>query len=116
METLPVWCESEEWCPITATAKLIGKKWHPVIISRLLKEPKGFNQLKRDVGGISAKVLSESLKDLQEHGIVNKKQISDGPKQVKYSLTERGKSLESVIAEMKNWGENNLANPGVSQK
>lgn len=114
MEQLPVWCENEEWCSITATAKLIGKKWHPVIISRLLKESKGFNQLKRDVGGISAKVLSESLKDLQEHGIVEKKQISESPKQVRYSLTERGESLKPVILSMKDWGETNLKAPEPS--
>jgi DNA-binding HxlR family transcriptional regulator len=114
MEKLPVWCHDEEWCPITATAKLIGKKWHPVILSRLLKESKGFNQLKRDTGGISAKVLSESLKDLQENGLVEKKQISESPKEVRYSLTERGQSLETVIMEMKDWGNSNLKAPEVS--
>lgn len=116
MEELPVWCANEEWCPITATAKLIGKKWHPVILSRLLKDSKGFNQLKRDVGGISAKVLSESLKDLQENGLVQKEQISESPKEVRYSLTERGKSLKPVIMEMKDWGESNLKAPEVSQQ
>lgn len=116
MEELPVWCENEEWCPITATAKLIGKKWHPVILSRLLKESQGFNQLKRNVGGISAKVLSESLKDLQSNGLVEKKQISESPKEVRYSLSERGQSLEPVIMEMKDWGESNLKAPEVSQQ
>lgn len=61
---LEMWCAGEEWCPITTTASLIGKKWHPVIVHRLLEHgPSGFNELKADVDGISSKVLSESLED-----------------------------------------------------
>jgi len=111
-EPLAVWCAGEEWCPITTTATLIGKKWHPVIIHRLLENgPSGFNELKENVDGISSKVLSDSLEDLQENGLVNREVINEQPFRVQYSLTERGASLESVIMEMAQWGQTHLEPP-----
>ena len=108
-EPLAVWCAGEEWCPITTTATLIGKKWHPVIVHRLLQNgPAGFNELKADVDGISSKVLSDSLEDLQEHGLVEREVVNEQPFRVNYSLTERGASLEPVIAEMATWGQEHL--------
>lgn len=111
-QAMPVWCAGNEWCPITATAKLIGKKWHPVIIHRLLDvEPVGFNALKEEVDGISSKVLSESLDDLQDKKLVNREIVSEKPVRVKYTLTERGRDLKPVIDEMKNWADQNIAQP-----
>ena len=104
--TMPDWCETEEWCPVTVTAELMGRKWNPVIIHRLLQEEgKGFNQLKRECHGISAKVLNDSLEQLQEREIVSKEIISQEPKKVSYTLTPRGKSLEPVVSSMKDWAE-----------
>lgn len=112
LQELEVWCAGEEWCPITSTASLIGKKWHPVIIHRLLKHgPSGFNELKKNVDGISSKVLSDSLEDLEEKHLVNRAIISEKPFRVEYSLTEYGTSLEPVINEMRDWGINYLTNP-----
>ncbi|PSP94139.1 transcriptional regulator [Halobacteriales archaeon QS_4_62_28] len=111
-EPLEVWCAGEEWCPITTTAALIGKKWHPVLVHRLLEHgPSGFNELKENVDGISSKVLSDSLEDLQENGLVNREVISEQPFRVQYSLTERGASLESVIDAMREWGQSHLTEP-----
>ena len=111
-EQLEVWCAGEEWCPITTTATLVGKKWHPVIIHRLLDAgPSGFNELKTDVDGISSKVLSDSLEDLQEKGLVDRTVVSEQPFRVQYSLTERGASLEPVITSMGEWGKQHLRPP-----
>ena len=108
-EKMPVECSGDEWCALTATASMMSKKWHPVIIHRLLDSgPSGFNELKDEVGGISSKVLSESLEDLEEKNIVNREVISQKPFRVKYSLTERGQELESTVEEMISWGEKNL--------
>ena len=102
-------CAGEEWCPVAATSLLIGKKWHPVIVHRLLESgPLGFNALKMEVGGISGKVLSDSLDDLEERGIVVREVISKKPVRVDYFLTEFGQSLEPVIMTMYNWGEAHL--------
>jgi DNA-binding HxlR family transcriptional regulator len=108
-EPLAVWCAGKDWCPITSTATLIGKKWHPVVVHRLLQGgPMGFNELKDDVDGISSKVLSDSLDDLEEKGLVNRDIVSEKPVRVQYSLTERGASLESLIEEMRDWGAEHL--------
>lgn len=111
-EPLEVWCSGEEWCPITTTASVIGKKWHPVLVHRLLEHgPSGFNELKDNVDGISSKVLSDSLEDLQENGLVERDVISEQPFRVQYSLTDRGSSLESVIDAMADWGQTHLTEP-----
>jgi DNA-binding HxlR family transcriptional regulator len=111
-EPLAVWCAGEEWCPITSTATILGKKWHPVIIHRLLESgPSGFNELKEAVDGISSKVLSDSLEDLGDHGLVEREIVSEKPFRVRYSLTERGESLAPIIEAMKEWGEEHLMPP-----
>lgn len=108
-QRLPVWCAGEDWCPVTSTATLVGKKWHPVIIHRLLAEgPQGFNDLESAVDGISSKVLSDSLEDLETKNLVDREVISEKPVRVRYSLTERGASLEPVITAMAEWGESHL--------
>lgn len=104
-DRLAVWCAGEDWCPVTTTATLIGKKWHPVIVHRLLDDgPSGFNDLQESVDGISSKVLSDSLDDLQEKRLVNREIVSEKPFRVEYSLTDHGKSLEPLIVEMRDWG------------
>lgn len=114
-EETEVWCEGEEWCAITATASLIGKKWHPVIIDRLLSNGAlGFNALKQEIDGISSKVLSESLDNLEENGLVEREVIEQKPVRVSYSLSDKGRSLEPVIREMKKWGKSELK--GLSQE
>lgn len=104
---MPEWCEAEEWCPITVTSELLGRKWHPVIVHRLMQGSMGFNELKREVHKISDKVLSESLEDLQQKDIVQKEIVSEKPKKVRYSLTGRGESLRPVVMAMKDWGTEN---------
>lgn len=110
-ERLAVWCAGEEWCPVTATATILGKKWHPVIVHRLLDEPMGFNALKRAVDGVSSKVLSDALENLEERGLVERRVVSEKPFRVEYRLTDRGESLEPVVREMQAWGQEYLASP-----
>ncbi|WP_188978234.1 winged helix-turn-helix transcriptional regulator [Halocalculus aciditolerans] len=106
---LPTSCPGEEWCPVTATASLVGKKWHPVIIARLLEDgPLGFSELESEVDGISSKVLSESLDDLGEKELVDRTVVNEKPVRVQYSLTEHGESLEPVIVALGEWGEEHL--------
>ena len=114
---MQVWCAGEEWCPITTTATLIGKKWHPVIIHRLLDSgPSGFNELKADVDGISSKVLSDSLEDLEERGIVTRSVVSEKPFRVEYALTDRGADLEPVIDTMRTWGKDHLVSAPTNDR
>jgi DNA-binding HxlR family transcriptional regulator len=107
-EQIPAWCAGEDWCPMTAVSNLLGKKWHPVILSVLIDSPAGFNRLKDEVEGISSKVLSESLEDLQEKGLVQREVVSQQPFRVKYSVTENGSDLEPVLEELNNWAREHL--------
>lgn len=111
-ERLPVHCAGEEWCPIQATAILLCKKWHPVILHRLMTEgPMGFNALKEEVDGISSKVLSDNLEDLADYDLLTREVVSEKPFRVEYSLTDRGRSTERIITDMRDWGRENLMEP-----
>ena len=108
-DRLEIGCPGSEWCAITATATLIGKKWHPVIIHRLLaSDGSGFNDLQTQVDGVSSKVLSESLDDLQEKGLVRREVLEEKPVRVRYSLTRKGESLEPVVRALAEWGAEHL--------
>ena len=92
-------------CPVTETAKLIGKKWYLIILHELTGGPLGFNELKRAVRGISAKVLSESLSELERRGLVDRRVYSESPIRVEYSLTSKGAELGDLFQAMRSWGE-----------
>ena len=111
-EAIQVWCAGEDWCPVTSTATLICRKWHPVIVHRLLNTgAMGFSELKEEVDGVSSKVLSDSLEDLQNKNLVDRSIISEKPFRVEYSLTPQGAELEPVIRAMEEWGKDNLQAP-----
>ena len=96
--------------PLAATAVVLGRKWHPVILRRLLEEgPLGFSALEAAIPGVSGKVLSESLADLQEKGVVNRTVLRERPTRVEYALTERGAALEPAVDELHSWGRAYLA-------
>ena len=102
------WCADDEWCTVASTAHLLGKKWHPVIVHRLLDEPRGFSELKDEIGEISDTVLSDGLADLEEKGLVDRTVVSEKPFRVEYSLTEQGASLRPVVRAMDEWGTSYL--------
>ena len=114
-DCLAVWCAGDDWCALTCTMEVIGNKWHPVIVQRLLENgPLRFNDLSGAVGPITNKVLSNSLKDLGEKGLVNRTIINEQPVEVEYELTGRGESLEPVIQALQEWGTSNLK-PAASE-
>ncbi|MFC4356649.1 winged helix-turn-helix transcriptional regulator [Halobium salinum] len=84
---------------------LLGRKWNLDIVRTLLEEgPLGFSELAREVDGVSNKVLSESLTDLQEKGLVSRRVVDDRPFRVQYSVTGHGESLRSVVDAIEAWG------------
>lgn len=104
-EPLPTWCAGEAWCPITASAAIIGKKWHLVIVDRLIaNDPLRFSELEASIDGISGKVLSESLTDLEAKGLVSRTVLRDKPVGVEYSLTPHGRGLEEPLEALYAWG------------
>lgn len=92
-------------CPVEYTASLLGNKWKPLILRELLSGTKRYNELTRNVVGISPKVLTENLRELEDDGIVNRKVYPEVPPKVEYSLTDKGNDLKGVIEAMKAFGE-----------
>lgn len=94
---------------VVETVKLISRKWHPIIIQRLLEEgPLGFNEIQETVEGVSAKVLTDSLEDLVDHDLVERRVVSETPLRVQYELTDHGRDLQEVMVALAEWGERNL--------
>mgnify|MGYP001363868979 CR=1 FL=1 len=92
-------------CPVEYTASLIANKWKIIILRELLTGTKRYNELTRNVVGISAKVLTENLRELEKDGILNRKVYPEVPPKVEYSLTEKGNDLKEVIETMKRFGQ-----------
>lgn len=94
---------------MVATSAVLGRKWHPVIVQRLLERgPMGFGDLESSIDGVSGKVLSESLTDLEEKGLVDRTVVDAKPVRVQYSLTEHGEGLEEAIDALHGWGREYL--------
>ena len=93
-------------CPVATTVQLIGSKWKILIIRNLMQRPWRFNELKRDLTGISQKVLTDSLRSMELDGIIKRKTYPEIPPHVEYSLSDLGKSMKPIIEAMAEWGIN----------
>ena len=91
-------------CPIATTVELIGSKWKLLILKYLLNKTMRYNELKREIDGISQKVLTSTLKSMVEDGIVIRTSYPEVPPRVEYSLSEIGESMRPVIDVMADWG------------
>ena len=91
-------------CPVATTVQLIGSKWKLLIIRNLLIRPWRFNELRKDLEGISQKVLTDSLRSMEEDGIITRTVYPEVPPRVEYALSELGKSMSPIIAAMEQWG------------
>ena len=91
-------------CPVATTVELIGSKWKLLILKYLLNKTMRYNELKREIDGISQKVLTSTLKSMVEDGIVIRTSYPEVPPRVEYSLSEIGESMRPVIDVMADWG------------
>ncbi|WP_435196172.1 winged helix-turn-helix transcriptional regulator [Natronomonas sp. EA1] len=99
------WCADLDWCGVTCAAAVLGGKWHPVVVHRLLSDgPQGFAALADAASDLSNRVLSDTLDDLRADDVVTRRIVSEEPIRVEYDLTEAGRALEPVIAAMAEWG------------
>ena len=96
-------------CPVAATVQLIGSKWKLLILRDLLKRPWRFNELQRDLDGISQKVLTDCLRSMEADGLVIRTAYPETPPRVEYALSEMGESMRPILAAMQSWGEQYLA-------
>ena len=91
-------------CPVATTVSLIGSKWKLLIIRNLLQRPWRFNELKKDLAGISQKVLTDSLRSMEEDGLITRTVYPEVPPRVEYALSELGESLKPILDSMVAWG------------
>lgn len=92
-------------CPVETTLTLIGDKWKVLIIRDLLSGTKRFGELKKSVTGISQKVLTANLRDMEENGLLTRKVFPEVPPRVEYTLSELGYSMTPVLNAMEQWGK-----------
>ena len=91
-------------CPVATTVQLIGSKWKLLILRNLMARPWRFNELKKDLDGISQKVLTESLRSMEEDGIVTRTVYPEVPSRVVYALSPLGESMRPIISAMETFG------------
>ncbi len=93
-------------CPVAVTVQLIGSKWKLLIMRNLLQRPWRFNELKRDLDGISQKVLTDSLRSMERDGLITRTVYPEVPPRVEYALSEVGESMRLIFKSMEIWGTN----------
>ena len=99
-------------CPVEATLEKIGGKWKGIVLYHLLDGPKRYNELMRNVGGVTQRMLTKQLRELEDDGLILRKVFPVVPPHVEYSLTESGMTLEPILLALRDWGENYLASSG----
>jgi DNA-binding HxlR family transcriptional regulator len=95
-------------CPLTAALAAIGGKWKLIITYWLAESPKHFAALRKEMPGISQKVLTQQLRELVSDGIVNRQPKGEVPAPVVYSLTNYGRSLLPLIEDIRIWGRSHI--------
>ena len=91
-------------CPVATTVQLIGSKWKLLILRNLRQRPWRFNELRRDLEGISQKVLTDSLRAMEEDGIITRTVFPEVPPRVEYALSPLGESMRPILDAMEQWG------------
>ena len=91
-------------CPIATTVSLIGSKWKLLIIRNLSSRPYRINELQKSLEGISQKVLTTSLRELADDGIIYRKDYHTNPPRVEYGMSDLGKELINVLKSMEEFG------------
>lgn len=94
--------------PVEATLDVIGGKWKVVIMCHLIKEERRTCEFKKLMPGITQKMLTQQLRELEADNVVNRKVFNQVPPKVVYSLTEYGWSLRPILDAMCNWGEGHM--------
>ena len=96
-----------EPCPIERGMRIIGGKWKGSILWHLQDGPVRFNDLARQLGGASKKMVAQRLREMEEIGLVKRKVLTTRPVAVAYEITEFGRSSLNILEQLKEWAEDN---------
>jgi DNA-binding HxlR family transcriptional regulator len=95
-------------CTVEAAVSLIDGKWKSVILFHLLRGTARFNELRRRLPGVTQRMLTNQLRELEADGLITRTVYAQVPPKVEYSLSPPGRSLEPVLASLKAWGDANI--------
>jgi DNA-binding HxlR family transcriptional regulator len=95
-------------CGLDAAMAVVDGKWKPLILWELQDGPKRFNALHRSLNGISQKMLTQHLKELQRHGVVHRESYHEVPPRVEYSMTEAGEALLEALGPLGDWATKHI--------
>jgi DNA-binding HxlR family transcriptional regulator len=96
-------------CPSQDILVLIGSKWSMLILCALRAGPRRPGELRRRLDGVSAKMLTQTLRELERHGIVEREDFGEVPPRVEYRLTRLGRSLAGLIGQIESWVSSNYS-------
>ncbi|MEM7735876.1 MAG: helix-turn-helix domain-containing protein [Deinococcota bacterium] len=99
-------------CPIEGLMEVVGGKWKPIILYYLSIKTQRFGELKRLIPNVSQRMLTQHLRELEAHGIVHREIYQEVPPRVEYSLTELGRTFETLLIQMNHWAEEYLVPAG----
>ena len=94
----------KKYCPLNYTMSLIGTKWKPLILFHLLDGGLRSGLLQNKISGISNKMFTQTVRELEKDGLISRKIFPVVPPKVEYKLTERGRSLENILRSLDMWG------------
>lgn len=102
-------------CTVEAAMEVLGGKWKLVILRHLLTDTRRFGELRRAISGITPRMLTRQLRELESDGLVLRTVYPQVPSKVEYSVTETGKSLHDITDQLEAWGRwyRNLAHPAT---
>ena len=92
-------------CPVATTVQVIGSKWKLLIMRNLLARPWRFNELQKNLEGISQKVLTDSLRSMEADGIITRTVYPEVPPRVEYALSPLGETMRPILDAMEAWGK-----------
>lgn len=95
-------------CPTRQVLDLIADRWTALVIGLLGDEPARFSELQRGIGGISQKMLAQTLRRLERNGLVTRTVYAEVPPRVEYALTPLGKTLCPLLVAIRDWAEANI--------
>lgn len=101
-------------CPVSATLKIIGGKWKPLILYFISVDVNRFGQLQRMMPGCSKRMMTTQLRELEVDGLIHREVFAEVPPKVIYTLTDKGESLRPLFTELSKWGIENILEPRLS--
>ena len=108
LDNVPQACAFNANCPTRLILNRIADKWTVLVMILLESETKRFSNLQREIGGISQKMLTQTLRGLERDGLVSRKVHATVPPKVEYALTPLGHTLKDLLYAVKTWSETNI--------